>query len=93
MMNDDNKQTTWEKYTSAWSAPSKSEQALALNQSVAEWVRQRCETRPTDEEMILAALTLELNLAVQEAKKSLKNGLDEAQLVLEEIRAKRANPT
>ena len=57
--------------------------------SVAELVRTRCERRPTDEEAILAALTGELNKAVAEARKSLKSGLDEAQAVLAELRAKR----
>lgn len=57
--------------------------------SVAELVRTRCERRPTDEEAILAELTSELNKAVIEAKRSLKSGLDEAQSVLAELRAKR----
>ena len=58
--------------------------------SVAELVRTRCERRPTDEEAILAGLTSELNKAVIEAKRSLKSGLDEAQSVLTELRAKRS---
>jgi hypothetical protein len=57
--------------------------------SVAELVRTRCERRPTEEEAVLAALTVELNKAVVEAKTSLKNGLDEAQSVLAELRGKR----
>ncbi len=57
--------------------------------SVAELVRSRCERRPTEEEAILAALTSELNKAVGEAKRALKGGLDEAQAVLTELRAKR----
>lgn len=57
--------------------------------SVAELVRTRCERRPTDEEAILAGLTSELNKAVIEAKRSLKSGLDEAQSVLTELRARR----
>ena len=57
--------------------------------SVAELVRTRCERRLTEEEAILVALTGELNKAVGEAKKALKGGLDEAQAVLAEIRAKR----
>lgn len=59
--------------------------------SVAELVRTRCERRPTDEEAILAGLTRELNTAVIEAKRSLKSGLDEAQSVLAELRAKRGS--
>ena len=57
--------------------------------SVAELVRTRCERRPTDEEIALAALTGELNKAVEEAKAALKDGLDEAQAVLAELRAGR----
>ena len=59
--------------------------------SVAELVRTRCERRPTDEEAILEGLTSELNKAVIEAKKALKSGLDEAQSVLTELRAKRGS--
>ena len=58
--------------------------------SVAELVRTRCERRQTDEEALLAALTSELNQAVGEAKRALKGGLDEAQAVLGELRARRA---
>ena len=58
--------------------------------SVAELVRTRCERRPTEEEVVLAALTGELNKAVEEAKAALKGGLDEAQAVLAELRAGRA---
>lgn len=58
--------------------------------SVAELVRGRCERRPTGDEAVLAALTGELHKAVREAKHSLKNGLDEAQTVLAELRARRA---
>jgi hypothetical protein len=58
--------------------------------SVAELVRSRCERRPSDEEAVLAGLTKELNRAVGEAKAVLKDGLDEAQAVLAELRAKRA---
>lgn len=57
--------------------------------SVAELVRTRCERRPTEEETELAALTSELNTAVGEAKRALKDGLDEAQAVLGELRARR----
>ena len=58
--------------------------------SVAELVRTRCERRPTEEEAVLAGLTSELNRAVAEAKIVLKDGLDEAQAALAELRAKRA---
>ena len=60
--------------------------------SVAELVRTRCERRPTEEEVALAALTGELNRAVEEAKAALKDGLDEAQAVLAELRAGHAGP-
>ena len=65
-----------------------SSEALREGISVAELVRKRCESRPTDEEAFLAELTVELRKAVADAKKSLKNGLDEAHLVMSEIRAK-----
>jgi hypothetical protein len=67
-----------------------SAEAVREGVSVAELVRTRCERRPTEEEAILAGLTGELNKAVVEAKKALKSGLDEAQAVLSEIRARRA---
>jgi hypothetical protein len=57
--------------------------------SVAELVRSRCERRPTQDEAMLGALTGELNKAVAAAKKTLKSGLDEAQAVLAELRARR----
>ena len=58
--------------------------------SVAELVRTRCERRPNEEEVELATLTRELNKSVGEAKRALKDGLDEAQTVLAELRARRA---
>ncbi len=64
-------------------------EALREGVSVAELVRSRCERRPSEEEVVLAALTSELNRAVREAKAALKVGLDEAQAVLAELRAKR----
>lgn len=57
--------------------------------SVAELVRTRCERRPTDEESMLAELTKELRGAVEQAKASLRSGLDEAEAVLAELRSKR----
>ena len=68
-----------------------SAEALREGVSVAELVRTRCERRPTDEEAILAMLTGELSKAVAQAKVSLKSGLDEAQAVLAELRAKHAS--
>jgi len=58
--------------------------------SVAELVRTRCESRLTEEEAVLAALTGDLNKAVGEARAALQSGLDEAQAVLAELRARRA---
>ncbi len=58
--------------------------------SVAELVRTRCERRPSEEETVVAGLTAELHKAVGEAKKALRSGLDDAQAVLAELRAKRA---
>jgi hypothetical protein len=58
--------------------------------SVAELIRTRCERRPTDEEAVLVELTGQLRKAVGEAKRSMKDGLDEAQAALRELQAKRA---
>ena len=57
--------------------------------SVAELVRSRCARRPNEDEAVLAALTAELRSAVGQAKKSLREGLAEADAVLAELRAKR----
>lgn len=59
--------------------------------SVAELVRSRCERRPSGDEAALAALTDELNRAVREARLALKSGLDEAQAVLAELRARQTS--
>lgn len=58
--------------------------------SVAELVRSRCERRSTEDEALLVALTSQLRSAVGQAKKSLREGLAEADAVLSELRAKRA---
>jgi hypothetical protein len=58
--------------------------------SVAELVRTRCERRPSDEEVMLAELTRELQRSMGVAKRSLKSGLDEAQAVLKELSLHRA---
>jgi hypothetical protein len=57
--------------------------------SVAELVRSRCARQPSDEEAVLAGLTGELKRAVGEAKRALRSGLDEAEAVLAELRARR----
>lgn len=67
-----------------------SAEAVREGVSVAELVRTRCERRPTEEEAILSALTGELKKAVTDARKSLRSGLDEAQAVLAELRARRS---
>lgn len=60
--------------------------------SVAELVRSRCERRPSDDEARLAQLTVELRKKICDASSSLSSGLKEANDVLAELRAKRANP-
>ena len=66
-------------------------EALREGVSVAELVRSRCERKPSEEEVVLASLTSELNKAFREARKALKGGLHEAQAVLAELRAKRGS--
>jgi hypothetical protein len=58
--------------------------------SVAELVRSRCEGRPGDDEAMLLALTAELKTAVARARKSLRDGLAEAETVLGQLRSQRA---
>ena len=65
------------------------EEAKREGVSVGELVRRRCEQRPSDDEAALAALTIELRGAVGEAKKALKDGLDETHAVLRELAAAR----
>ena len=56
--------------------------------SLSELVRQRCENRPQDQdEALLLALTAEIKKAAKKAKKSLEEGLTEAEKVLGELRA------
>jgi hypothetical protein len=57
--------------------------------SVAELVRSRCEGRPSADEAMLVALTAELRAAVAQAKRSLREGLAEADAVLAELRGRR----
>jgi hypothetical protein len=56
--------------------------------SVAELVRSRFAKSEDDEEALLVALTAELRDAVAAAKKSLNEGLNEAESVLAELRSK-----
>ncbi|MBI3156291.1 MAG: hypothetical protein HYZ20_12885 [Burkholderiales bacterium] len=60
--------------------------------SVAELVRARCEQRPSSDEAALQGLVAELRTSVAQAKKSLRAGLDEAETVLEELRARPHRP-
>ncbi len=58
--------------------------------SVGELVRTRCELKPSADDVMLAALVVELRERVRDAKKSLKSGLDEAQAMLAELHRARA---
>ena len=57
--------------------------------SLSELVRERCENKPqTEDEEILLALVAEVKKATNKAKKSLTEGLKEAQSLLAELRVK-----
>ncbi len=58
------------------------EEARRENVSVAELVRSRCERRAGDDEAVLAALSEQLQAAVAQARRALREGLAEAQQVL-----------
>ncbi len=60
--------------------------AEALNEglSVSELVRQRCERKPSDDEVLLLALAEELQNAVKSAKASLAEGMAAVNEALEE---------
>jgi hypothetical protein len=58
--------------------------------SVAELIRARCELRPSAEQAQLQSLAAELRLAVGQAKRALREGLDEAHGVLAELEAGRS---
>ena len=64
-----------------------SSEAKREKKSVAELIRTRCEQRPSEDDALLASLMDELRKRVGEAKQSLKDGLDEAESVLAELRA------
>jgi hypothetical protein len=57
--------------------------------SVSQLVRTRCEQKPTSDEAFLASLTSEVTKSLAEAQTSLKEGVDQAQAVLAELRSKR----
>ena len=61
--------------------------------SVAELVRSRFERSPDSDEAVLVELTKQLRTAVAAAKKSLQDGLGEAESVLSELRAKKSPQT
>lgn len=63
------------------------EEARREQVSVAELVRSRCERRPSDDEAVLAALSEQLQAAVAQARRSLHDGLAEAQQVLSALHA------
>lgn len=68
-------------------------EAVREGLSVGELVRRRCERRPSEDEVALAALTAELRKAVAAAKDALRDGLHEVQGTLHELAAKRAAAT
>jgi hypothetical protein len=57
--------------------------------SVAELVRVRCERKPSQDELLLSDLSARLREAAKEAKIALKEGIEEANTVLAELRSKR----
>lgn len=66
-------------------------QARAQGISVSELVRARCEQRPEDDEASLNELIVELRGSIKTAKKSLSEGIKEAESVLSALRAKNAD--
>jgi multidrug resistance efflux pump len=67
------------------------EEARRQGLSVAEFIRVRCEQKFSNDEAVLAQLAAELRKSLAEAKSSLKEGLNEAELALAQLRARRAN--
>jgi len=57
--------------------------------SVAELVRVRCERKPSQDELLLSELSARLREAANETKIALKEGIEEANRVLAELRSKR----
>ena len=66
------------------------DQARRAELSVAEIVRQRFEQQPSQEEAMLAALTVELNRQVQSFSRSVDETMALADEVLAELRSSRA---
>jgi hypothetical protein len=57
--------------------------------SVSELVRVRCERRPSRDDLLLAELSDRLREVAKEARTALKVGIEEANMVLAELRSKR----
>ncbi len=55
--------------------------------SVSELVRQRCQQKPNQDEVILSVLVAEVRKAAKKAKVSLTRGLNDAEAVLAELRS------
>ncbi len=54
--------------------------------SISELVRQRCQAKPNEDELLLSALISEVRQATQKAKESLNRGLHDAESVLTQLR-------
>jgi hypothetical protein len=61
-----------------------SAEAEKAGMSVSELVRQRCEQKPGEDELLLASLSKELHRAVKEAKDSLAEGMAAVKEALDE---------
>ena len=57
--------------------------------SVGELIRQRCQVKPNEEEILLATLVAEVKQATKKAEKSLAKGLSDAEKILTELRSKK----
>ena len=66
-----------------------SQEARKEGISVSELIRQRCKPAPGDEQALLADLVAELRAATRRADAALTQGLEDANAVLSELRAKR----
>ena len=55
--------------------------------SLSELIRQRCLSKPNEEEVLLSTLVTEVKKATRKAKKSLDKGLKEAEKILTELRS------
>ena len=55
--------------------------------SLSELVRQRCQKKPSEDEILLSTLVREVRLSTQRAKASLIKGLNDAENILSELRS------